>query len=140
RQTERAAIDQVLDAVRSGFSGTLVLRGGPGVGKTTLLRYAVVAAPDMRVTTIAGVESGISMEFAPLHQLLLPFLPLLDELPLPQKAALRVAFGREAGPPPERFLVALATLTLISLAAEDQPLLCTVDDVHWLDPASGPGA
>ena len=133
RQTERAAIDQVLDAVRSGFSGTLVLRGGPGVGKTTLLRYAVVAAPDMRVTSLAGVESEISMEFAALHQLLLPFLPLLDELPLPQQGALRVAFGREAGPPPERFLVALATLTLVSLAAEDQPLLCTVDDVHWLD-------
>ena len=133
RQTERAAIDQVLDAVRGGFSGTLVLRGGPGVGKTTLLRYAVVAAPDMRVTGIAGVESEISMEFAGLHQLLLPFLPLLDELPLPQQGALRVAFGREAGAPPERFLVALATLTLVSLAAEDQPLLCTVDDAHWLD-------
>ena len=72
RQTERAAIDQVLDAVRGGFSGTLVLRGGPGVGKTTLLRYAVVAAPDMRVTSIAGVESEISMEFGGLHQLLLP--------------------------------------------------------------------
>src|SRR6201995_6168104 len=75
RQTERAAIDQVLDAVRRGFSGTLVLRGGPGVGKTTLLQYAVGAAPDMRVTSIAGVESDISMELAGLHQLLVPFLP-----------------------------------------------------------------
>ena len=133
RQAERAAIERVLGAVREGFSGTLVLRGEPGVGKTTLLRYAVVAAPDMRVTGIAGVETEISMEFAGLHQLLLPFLPLLDELPLPQQGALRVAFGREAGAPPERFLVALATLTLVSLAAEDQPLLCTVDDAHWLD-------
>src|SRR6266568_8299230 len=78
RRTERAAIDRVLEAVRGGFSGTLVLRGGPGVGKTTLLRYAVDAAPDMRVSSIAGVESEISMEYGGLHQLLLPFLPLLD--------------------------------------------------------------
>jgi DNA-binding CsgD family transcriptional regulator len=133
RQAERAAIDQVLDAVRKGFSGTLVLRGGPGVGKTTLLRYAVAAAPDMRVTSVAGVESEISMVFAGLHQLLLPFLPLLEELPPPQQGALRVAFGREAGPTPERFLVGLATLTLVSRAAEDRPLLCIIDDVHWLD-------
>jgi DNA-binding CsgD family transcriptional regulator len=136
RQTERAAIDQVLDAVRSGFSGTLVLRGGPGVGKTTLLRYAMAAAPDLRASSIAGVESEISIEYGGLHQLLLPFLPLLDDLPLPQRSALRVAFGQETGPPPERFLVALAALTLLSRAAEDQPLLCAIDDVHWLDPES----
>src|ERR1700745_4107608 len=93
RHTERAAIDQVLEAVRSGLSGALMLRGGPGVGKTTLLRYAVAAAPDMRVSNIAGIESEISMEYGGLHQLLLPFLPLLGELPSPQQAALRVAFG-----------------------------------------------
>jgi len=136
RETERAAIDRVLAAVRGGFSGTLVLRGGPGVGKTTLLRYAVTAAPDMRVSSIAGVESEIRMEYGGLHQLLLPFLPLLDKLPPPQQRALQVAFGQEAGPPPERFLVGLAALTLLSLAAQDQPLLCVVDDVHWLDPES----
>src|ERR1700761_1730640 len=81
RRTERAAIDQVLDAVRSGFSGTLVLRGGPGGGKSTLLQYAVTAAPALRVCSIAGVESEISMEFAGLHQLLVPCQPQLDELP-----------------------------------------------------------
>src|SRR5580692_9123786 len=95
RQTERAAIDQVLDAVRGGFSGTLVLRGGPGVGKTTLLRYAVASAPDLRVSSIAGVESEISLEYGGLHQLLLPFLPLLGDLPPPQRQALRVAFGQQ---------------------------------------------
>ena len=119
RRTERAAIDRVLDAVRSGFSGTLVLRGGPGVGKSTLLQYAVAAAPDLRVSGIAGVESEISLEFGGLHQLLVPFLPQLDDLPPPQRGALRVAFGQEAGPPPERFLVGLAALTLLSRAAED---------------------
>ena len=136
RQTERAAIDRVLDAVRGGFSGTLILRGGPGVGKTTLLRYAIDAARDLRVSSIAGVESEISMEFGGLHQLLLPFLPLLDELPPPEQSALRVAFGQQAGPPPEQFLVGLAALTLLSRAADDQPLLCVIDDGHWLDPES----
>ena len=136
RRTERAAIDRILNAVRSGFSGTLVLRGGPGVGKSTLLHYAVEAAPDLRVCGIAGVESEISMEFGGLHQLLVPCLSELDDLPPPQRGALRVAFGQEAGPPPERFLVGLATLTLLSRAAEAQPLLCIVDDAHWLDPES----
>src|ERR1700735_5671990 len=136
RRAERAAIDGVLDAVRSGLSGTLVLRGGPGVGKTTLLQYAVASAPDLRVCSVAGVESEISMEFGGLHQLLVPCLPRLDGLPPPQRRALRVAFGQEAGAPPERFLVGLAALTLLSQAAEAQPLLCIVDDAHWLDPES----
>src|SRR6266851_6921803 len=114
----------------------LVLRGGPGVGKSTLLQYAVTAAPDLRASGIAGVESEISMEFGGLHQLLVPCLPQLDELPPPQRGALRVAFGLEAGPPPERFLVGLATLTLLSRVAEEQPLLCIIDDAHWLDPES----
>jgi DNA-binding CsgD family transcriptional regulator len=136
RRTERAAIDRVLDAVRSGLSGTLVLRGGPGVGKSTLLEYAVAAAPDLRVSAIAGIESEISLEFAGLHQLLVPFLTQLDGLPPPQRDALRAAFGQEAGPPPERFLVGLAALTLLSRAAETRPLLCLADDAHWLDPES----
>src|ERR1700722_20071830 len=84
RRTERAAIDKVLDAVRSGFSGTLVLRGGPGVGKSTLLKYAVATAPDLRVCGIAGVESEISMEFGALHQLPVRRRAQLDALPPPQ--------------------------------------------------------
>jgi DNA-binding CsgD family transcriptional regulator len=136
RRTERAAIERVVDAVRGGLSDALVLRGGPGVGKSTLLKYAVAAAPDLRVSAIAGLESEISLEFAGLHQLLVPFLPQLDGLPPPQRDALRAAFGQDAGPPPERFLVGLAALTLLSRAGEAQPLLCIVDDAHWLDPES----
>jgi DNA-binding CsgD family transcriptional regulator len=98
-----------------------------------LLRYAIDAAPDLRVSSIAGVESEISMEFGGLHQLLLPFLPLLDDLPPPQQGALRIAFGRQTGPPPEQFLVGLAALTLLSRAARDQPVLCAIDDAHRLD-------
>src|SRR6266851_6752345 len=133
RQKETAAIDRVLNAVRGGFSGTLVLRGGPGVGKTALLEYAIGSACDLRICRVVGVESEINLAFAALHQLLVPFLLLLDLLPPPQRHALRVAFGLEAGPPPDRFVVGLAVLTVLSRAAEEQPLVCVIDDAQWLD-------
>jgi DNA-binding CsgD family transcriptional regulator len=133
RHQERAAIDRVLDFAREGFSGTLVLRGGPGTGKTTLLEYAIDSAADLRLSGAVGVESEISLEFAALHQLLVPFMSLLPALPAPQRDAMKIAFGLEAGPPPDLFLVGLASLTLLSRAAEDQPLLCVIDDGQWLD-------
>ena len=133
RRRERAAIDRVLNSVRNGFSSTLVLQGGHGTGKTTLLEYAVDSAPDLRISRVIGVESEISMEFAALHQLLVPFMSLLPALPAPQRDAIKVAFGLEAGPAPDLFLVGLAALTLLSRAAEDQPLLCVIDDGHWID-------
>jgi DNA-binding CsgD family transcriptional regulator/tetratricopeptide (TPR) repeat protein len=133
RRRERAAIDRVLDSVREGFSGTLVLLGGHGTGKTMLLEYAIDSAPDLRVSSVIGVESEISLEFAALHQLLVPFMALLPTLPAPQRDAMMIAFGLEEGPPPDLFLVGLAALTLLSLAAEDQPLLCVIDDGHWVD-------
>jgi DNA-binding CsgD family transcriptional regulator len=126
----------VLDAVRGGVSSTLVLVGGLGVGKTVLLEYAIDAAPDMQIVAVTGVQSEIGMEFAALHQLLLPFPPTLDVLPSPQRDALRVAFGLEAGPPPDLFLVGLAVLTVLSHAVQEQPLLCVIDDAHWLDAES----
>ncbi len=133
RRAEKAAIDQVLGSVRDGFSGTLVLRGGPGVGKTALLEYAIDSAPDLQVSGAAGVEAEISLDFGALHQLLVPFLPRIADLGPPRRHALRVAFGLEEGPPPSRFLVGLAALMVLSLAAEDQPVLCVVDDAQWLD-------
>jgi DNA-binding CsgD family transcriptional regulator len=134
RGAERAAIDELLQTVRGGFSRVLVLRGGaPGVGKTTLAGYAVRAASGFRVSAVSGVESEISMEYAAVHQLLTPFLPLIGDLPGPQRQAIGVAFGLEAGPPPESFLVMLASLTLLSRAAADQPVLCVIDDAHWID-------
>jgi len=136
RQEERAAIGRVLDTVRDGFSSTLVLRAGAGVGKTVLLEYAIDVASDLRVASVTGVQSEITMEFAALHQLLVPFMPVLDVLPPPQRHALRVAFGIEEGPPPDLFLVGLAVLTVLSRAAEEMPLLCVIDDAHWLDPES----
>jgi DNA-binding CsgD family transcriptional regulator len=136
RSSERTGIDDLLELVRRGFSGVLVLRGGPGVGKTTLVDYAVGAASGFRISAIAGVESEINLQFGAVHELLVPFLLLIDDLPVPQRQALRVAVGLEAGPPPGRFLVGLACLTLVSRAAADQPVLCAVDDAHWIDAES----
>src|SRR5215813_590079 len=136
RSTERARIDELLDLVRRGLSGVLVLRGCQGAGKTTLVDYAAETASGFRVAAIVGDESEINLPYGAVHQLLLPFLPLIDELPVPQRQALQVAFGMEARPPPERFLVGLACLTLLSRAATDQPVLCTVDDAHWIDTES----
>src|SRR5215469_1036753 len=136
RTSEQARIDHVLLLVRRGFSGTLVIRGGDGVGKTRLLDHAVGAASGFRISAITGVESEINLPYSAMHQLIVPFLPLMEDLPVPQRQALLVALGMEAGPPPERFLVGLACLTLLSRAAADQPVLCAIDDAHWIDEES----
>ncbi len=136
RQAERAAIDRVLASARDGFSATLVIRGSAGVGKTALLGYAADSAADMRVCGVTGIETEIGMAFAALHQLLVPFLDGIGKLPIPQRLALRVAFGMEQGPAADRFLVGLAVLTLLARAAEDQPVLCLIDDGQWLDAES----
>src|SRR5258708_9818794 len=132
RRSERTGIDDLLGLIRQGMSGVLVLRGHHGVGKTTLLDYAVGAASEFRISSIAGVYSEINLPYGGLHQLLIPFLPLIDDLPAPQRQALRIAFGLEAGPPPERFFVGLACLTLLSRAAMDQPVLGAIDDAPWI--------
>ena len=136
RLPERAALSQLLDAARAGRSGVLVMHGEPGVGKTALLDWAVESAGDLRVARVAGVESEMELAFAALQQLCAPMLGKLENLPDPQRAALRVAFGLETGAAPDRFLVGLAVLSLLSAVAEEQPLLCVVDDAQWLDRAS----
>ncbi len=133
RQAERVAIDEVLRSVREGFSAALVIRGSTGVGKTSLLGYAAQSAPDMRVCSVTGIETEIGMAFAALHELLVPVLAGVAELPDPQRHALQVAFGMETGPAADRFLVGLAALTLLARAAEEQPVLCLIDDQQWLD-------
>jgi DNA-binding CsgD family transcriptional regulator len=136
RTAETAALEGVLGAVRDGLSGVLVLRGEAGIGKTALLDWAAGRAGDMRLARVAGVQAEMGMAFAGLHQLLVPFLAGLDELPGPQRQALGSAFGLVAGPPPDRFLVGLATLTLLTDAAAARPVLCLVDDAQWLDQVS----
>jgi DNA-binding CsgD family transcriptional regulator len=136
RLPERAALSELLEAARAGRSGVLVLRGEPGAGKTALLDWAAGSAAGLRVVRVAGVESEMELAFAALQQLCAPMLDQLGGLPDPQREALGVAFGLETGAAPDRFLVGLAVLSLLSEAAERQPLLCVVDDAHWLDRAS----
>src|SRR4029453_79498 len=136
RSSECALLDDVLAALRAGESRTLLMHGEAGIGKTALLNYAIGSAADMRVLRAAGVESEMELAFASLHQLCAPLLEAVEQLPPPQRGALEVAFGRTAGPAPDRFLVGLAVLTLLSGAAEEGPLLCVVDDAQWLDEVS----
>ena len=133
RTLETASLDGLLKAVREGLSGTLVLRGEPGIGKTALLEHTIQSATGFRLARAVGIESEMEFSFAGLHQLVVPFLPRLRELPAPQQDALQSAFGLVVGAAPDRFQVGLATLTLLAAAAAEQPLLCVVDDAQWLD-------
>ena len=136
RDVECAALDRLLDAVRGGESRALVLRGEPGVGKSALLQYLVGSASGCRVARAAGVEYEMELAHAGVHQLCAPVLDLRDRLPGPQRDALATAFGLNAGSPPDRFVVALAVLGLLAEVAEEQPLICVIDDAQWLDKAS----
>jgi DNA-binding CsgD family transcriptional regulator len=137
RRDECAVLDGLLADARGGHSGVLVLRGEAGFGKTALLEHAIESASDLTVLRAMGVESEVELAFAALHQLCAPVLDGLDRLPGPQRDALAITFGLSAGPVPDRFLVGLATLSLLSEAAQERPLLCVVDDAQWLDRASG---
>jgi DNA-binding CsgD family transcriptional regulator len=136
RESECGLLDDLASAIRRSESRALVLRGEAGIGKTALLRYLIESATDMSVLRAVGVESEMELTFASLHQLCAPLLDRLERLPLPQRQALETVFGRSAGPPPDRFLVALGVLSLFAEAAEERPLLCIVDDAQWLDQAS----
>jgi DNA-binding CsgD family transcriptional regulator len=136
RHREREALDRLLADVRAGNSQVLVVRGEAGMGKTALLHYLLERASDCRVARAAGIESEMELAFAGLHQLCAPFLDRLERLPGPQRDALATAFGLSSGEPPDRFLVGLAVLSLLADAAEQQPLICLIDDAHWLDRVS----
>jgi DNA-binding CsgD family transcriptional regulator len=135
RERELRRVGGILAAAREGRSGVLVVGGEPGIGKTALLDLAAEQAAGMRLLRATGVESELELAFAGLHQLLWPVLDRIDRLAAPQAAALRGAFG--LGPPPaDRFLVAVAMLSLLAEVAEERPLLVLVDDLQWVDAAS----
>src|SRR3954453_7232524 len=136
RVSECDALERLVAGVRGGQSRVLVLRGEAGVGKTALLEHLSAAAKGCRIARTAGVESESELAFAGLHALCAPMLDRLMHLPVPQRDALNTAFGQSAGPPPDRFLVGLAVLSLLADAAEEQPLICIVDDAQWLDRVS----
>jgi DNA-binding CsgD family transcriptional regulator len=136
REREREVLDRLLDGVRGGRGGVLVMHGGAGVGKTALLDCAVEAARGFRTARTSGIEAEMELPFAAVQQLCSAFLELMDRLPQPQHEALGVAFGLITGPAPNPFLVGLAVLGLLAEAADEQPLACVVDDAQWLDSAS----
>jgi DNA-binding CsgD family transcriptional regulator len=136
RKSERDRLAALVGDVRLGRSRALVVRGEAGIGKTTLLVHLIEAAPDMTVVRAAGVESEMELPYASLHQLCAALLDRLERLPAPQRRALEIVFGLSSGPAPDRFLVGLGVLSLLSEAAEESPLLCVIDDAQWLDQAS----
>src|SRR3954467_1579282 len=136
RADECALLDALVDAIRRAQGRSLVVRGEAGIGKTALLEYLVGSASDLTVLRAVGVESEMELPYAGLHQLCASLLDRLDRLPAPQREALEVAFGLSAGEAPDRFLVGLAVLSLLSEAADERAILCLVDDAQWLDRAS----
>ena len=136
RAGECAVLDELVEDVRGGGSRSLVLRGEAGIGKTALLDYLVQSASELTVVRAVGVESEMELAFASLHQLCAPMLDRLGRIPGPQRQALETVFGLSPGAAPDRFLVGLAVLSLLSEAAEEHPLLWVVDDAQWLDHAS----
>jgi DNA-binding CsgD family transcriptional regulator len=136
RSRESEELDRLLAAVRDRRGRVLVIAGEPGIGKTALLEHAVDVAFGFQVARAVGVESEMELPFAALHQLCIHLLVFADRLPGPQRDALGVAFGLTAEAAPDRFLVGLAVLSLLSDAARERPLLCVVDDAQWMDQAS----
>src|SRR6516162_6856354 len=138
RRAECDVLGRLVEPVRAGESRVLVVRGDPGVGKTRLLEYLAgrASGAGCQVARAVGVQSEMELAFAGLHQMCAPMLGHAERLPVPQREALRIAFGLAAGPPPDRFLVGLAVLSLLSEMAGEQPLICVVDDQQWLDRAS----
>jgi DNA-binding CsgD family transcriptional regulator len=136
RHAERDVLDRLVGDVRAGGSRALVVSGEAGVGKTELLEYLAGKAAGCQVTRVAGVQSEMELPFAAVHQLCVPMLDNVKDLPAPQCDALRTAFGMSAGQAPDKFLVGLAVLSLLSDVAAQQPLMCLVDDEQWVDRAS----
>ena len=136
RDAERDTLDRFVAAIRGGQSRALVVSGEAGVGKTALLDYLAANALGCRIARTTGCQSEMELAFAALHQLCAPMLDSLQRLPAPQRGALEIAFGMSSGSAPDRFLVGLAVLSLLSDTAEQQPLVCVVDDEQWLDRAS----
>jgi len=135
RGVELARLSALIEDARGGTAGSVVVHGEPGMGKSALLAEVLSTASDVRVLRTQGLESESPLAFAALHRLLRPVLGLLERLPEPQAHALGVAFGHEVGRV-DPFLVAVATLSMLTEAAEEQPVVCVIDDAHWLDSAS----
>jgi DNA-binding CsgD family transcriptional regulator len=136
RIDERARIDCLLDRARRGQSGALVLRGEPGIGKTTLLRDAAERAGEMTVLSATGISAEAELEYSGLLELLRPVIGWLEEVPEHQAAALNEALGFAAPRERDPFVVGAAVLSLLAAVAEKRPVLVAVDDAQWIDRAT----
>ena len=136
RESESAQLESFVGRLREGLSGSLAILGEAGSGKTSLVSRLRATSTDVRSVVVVGTEAERLLPYAGLQQLLLPFLKMAEDLPPPQEHALAVAFGTRTGSAPSRFLIGVATLTLLARAAHDQPLLCLFDDAQWLDAES----
>src|ERR1700736_93059 len=136
RSHEGERLGRLLTGIRSGRSGVLVVRGEAGIGKTALLEYLIEQSSGCMVARATGVQADMELPFAGLQQLFGSMLGSLEPLPPPQRDAVEVAFGLRSGPAPDRFEVGLAILGLLAEVAEQEPLVCVVDDAQWLDQAS----
>lgn len=136
RSRQISTLEALAGAVGTGQGRALVVQGEAGIGKSSLIERMVQTGAGLKLLRAVGVESEMELPFGGLHQLCAPLLDLVSELPGPQRDAMETAFGVREGRPPDRLLVGLGLLTLLSEAAGQQPLLCVVDDAHWLDRAS----
>jgi DNA-binding CsgD family transcriptional regulator len=133
RERELATLGQLLETVLNGGSGVLFVHGDPGIGKSALLERLISSSSGVRIVRATGVEGEVDLPYAGLQQLCRSMLDTIHVLPAPQREALHVAFGLSSGEAPDRYLVGLAVLSLLSEAAATQPLVCVVDDAQWLD-------
>src|SRR5712672_3540885 len=136
RSGEQERLSRLLTDIRSGRSGVLVVGGEAGIGKTALLEQLIEQASGCMVARATGVQADMELPFAGLQQLFGSMLGSLERLPGPQRDAVEVAFGLRSGPAPDRFEVGLAVLGLLAEVAEQEPIVCVVDDAQWLDQAS----
>ncbi len=136
RDDEQRQITTLLGHARNGRGGSLLLAGEPGIGKTTLLEATTSAPAGMTVLRVSGFEAEAQVPFAAIQRLVIPLRDHLEQLPAQHQQALRIAAGTAVGPPPDRFLVGLGVLGLLSAAGQTAPVLCTIDDAHLLDPES----
>lgn len=129
-------LEGVLDDARRGDGRAVVVRGEAGIGKTAMLAGLAADAEGMLVLQARGLESEAQLAYSGLFDLCRPLLGRFERLPEFHQAALRSALALAAPSGQDHLAAAVALLALITLLAQDTPVLVVVDDGQWLDAAS----